>query len=126
VGLPERHRRWRAVFQVPQYAAKSLEKVERDVTGPATAALDIPAGITLGAVRMDLDSRALVDVSTELADGGRKLACAVPAGRWKVMAFYLDPKASLGQGNKSGYVDYLDPRRCTPTSGSATRRITTT
>ena len=93
----------------PQYAAKSLEKVERDVTGPATAALDIPAGITLGAVRMDLDSRALVDVSTELADGGRKLACAVPAGRWKVMAFYLDPKASLGQGNKSGYVDYLDP-----------------
>ena len=107
----------------PQYAAKSLEKVERDVTGPATATLDVPVGITLGAVRMDLESRALVDVSAELADGGRRLACAVPTGRWKVMAFYLDPKASLGQGNKSGYVDYLDPEAV---RASATRRITTT
>lgn len=92
----------------PQHAAKSLEKVERDITGPATATLDLPDGIALGAVRMNLDTRELVDVSDRLV-GGRKLTCDVPAGRWKVMGFYLDPKASLGQGNKSGYVDYLDP-----------------
>ncbi|HVS51395.1 MAG TPA: glycosyl hydrolase [Opitutaceae bacterium] len=92
----------------PQFAAKSLEKVERDLAGPASVTLEIPAGITLGAVRMNLDSRELVDISEKIS-AGRQLACDVPAGRWKVMAFYLDPKASLGQGNKSGYVDYLDP-----------------
>ena len=91
----------------PQFAAKSLEKVERDVTGPAPTTLGIPAGITLGAVRMNLDSRELVDISAEIK--GASLVSTVPAGRWKVMAFYLNPKASLGQGNKSGYVDYLDP-----------------
>jgi hypothetical protein len=92
----------------PQLAAKSLEKVERDASGPAPVQLDIPEGITLGAVRMNLDTRELVDISASIANG-RRLACEVPSGRWKVMAFYLDPKASLGQGNKSGYVDYLDP-----------------
>jgi hypothetical protein len=90
----------------PQYAAKSLEKVERDVNGPASAALDIPDGIVVGAVMMNLDNKKLVDTSGAIKD--RRLACEVPEGRWKVMAFYLDPKASLGQGNKSGYVDYLD------------------
>lgn len=92
----------------PQHAAKSLEKIERDVTGPAQVSLDLPEGIPLGAVRMNLDTRALVDISGQIA-AGRTLKADVPAGRWKVMAFYLDPRASLGQGNKSGYVDYLDP-----------------
>jgi hypothetical protein len=91
----------------PQYAAKSLEKVERDVTGPVAAALDLPAGPVIGAVRMNLDTRELVDVSDHLQ--GNRVSCDIPAGRWKLMGFYLDPQASLGQGNKSGYVDYLDP-----------------
>lgn len=92
----------------PQYAAKSLEKVEIDVAGPTMATLDIPEGITLGAVRMNLDTRELADISASIQNG-RRLLNEVPAGRWKLMAFYLDPKASLGQGVKSGYVDYLDP-----------------
>ena len=91
----------------PQHGAKSLEKVERDVAGPARVELEIPGGIPVGAVRMRLDTRELVDVSGSLR--GRRLDCRVPGGRWKVMAFYLDPEASLGQGVKSGYVDYLDP-----------------
>ena len=93
----------------PQYAQKSLEKIERDVTGPATVTLAIPEGPIMGAVAMNLDSRALVDVSNRIDQAKRQFAGDVPAGHWKVMAFYLNPKASLGQGNKSGYVDYLDP-----------------
>jgi hypothetical protein len=57
---------------------------------------------------MNLDTRELVDVSSKI-DASRKIVCDVPQGRWKVMGFYLNPRASLGQGNKSGYVDYLDP-----------------
>ncbi len=92
----------------PEHAAKSLEKVERDVTGPTRVELQIPEGIVKGAALMNLATRELVDVSRQI-QGGRRLVCKVPAGRWKAMAFYLNPKASLGQGNKSGYVDYLDP-----------------
>jgi hypothetical protein len=94
----------------PQYGAKSLDKVERDITGPASATqLQIPEGMMpVGAVRMNLDTRELIDISADLNAKSRQLTCDVPAGRWKVMGFYLDPKASLGQGGKSGYVDYLD------------------
>jgi hypothetical protein len=92
--------------EYPQHAAKSLEKVERDVTGPSWVELLIPEGITIGAVKMNLDTPKLVDISGSIRD--RKLLCEVAHGRWKVMAFYLNPKASLGQGVKSGYVDYLD------------------
>ena len=90
----------------PQYGAKSLEKIEKDVTGPVQAELQIPDGITVGAVMMNLASRELRDVSDKIE--GKRLTCEVPEGNWKVMGFYLDPKASLGQGRKSGYVDYLD------------------
>jgi hypothetical protein len=91
----------------PQYAAKSLEKIEHDVTGPSRVEVQIPQGITMGAVRMNLETHELVDISDQINDQQR-LVCDVPAGRWKVMGFYLNPKASLGQGRKSGYVDYLD------------------
>lgn len=91
----------------PQHATKSLEKTEQDVTGPKSVELQIPEGITMGAVRMNLDTKELIDISDKIKDK-TKLVCDVPEGRWKVMGFYLDPKASLGQGIKSGYVDYLD------------------
>lgn len=90
----------------PQHAAKSLEKIEVNKTGPATVNLDFPDGIIMGAARMNLKTKELVDISDLIIE--RKLACKIPDGRWKIMAFYLDPKASLGQGRKSGYVDYLD------------------
>ena len=91
----------------PQHGAKSLEKTEKDVTGPAKAELVFPeGGIVMGAVRMNLDSKELVDISRQVNAG--QLVCNVPEGRWKVMGFYLDPKVSLGQGRKSGYCDYLD------------------
>jgi len=92
----------------PQHASKSLEMEEKNVTGPVTADLEMPdGGILMGAVRMNLDTRELVDITNQVKEG-KHLAAKVPKGQWKVMLFYLDPKASLGQGRKSGYVDYLD------------------
>lgn len=92
----------------PQHAAKSLEMLEKDLAGPATAVLEVPEdGITMGAVRMNLNTKELLDISNRIIKG-KQLEVKVPKGNYKVMLFYLDPKASLGQGRKSGYVDYLD------------------
>jgi len=92
----------------PEHAGKSLEKTEKDFTGPAKASLEIPDGyITIGAVMMNLNTKELVDVSKNIKNN-RVLTCNVPRGEWKIMFFYLNPDASLGQGRKSGYVDYLD------------------
>ena len=44
---------------------------------------------------MNLDTHDLIDGSSQI-DASRKLICDVPAGRWKVMGFYLNPRASLG------------------------------
>ncbi len=92
----------------PEYAAKSLEKKEQDVAGPLQFKMEFPEeGIIIGAVRMNLDTRELVDVSENITKN-REIISAIPEGRWKIMGFYLNPKASLGMGKKSGYVDYLD------------------
>lgn len=92
----------------PQFAGKSLEKTEKDISGPSKTTIEIPEGnITIGAVMMNYQTKELVDISRYIKDG-RNLLCNVPKGDWKIMAFYLNPKASLGQGRKSGYVDYLD------------------
>ena len=93
--------------KMPQYAAKSLEKIEQDVKGPVQITLEIPEGLPLGAVRMNMDTHELADISDQIKKGNI-VSGQVPEGRWKVMGFYLNPKASLGQGRKSGYVDYLD------------------
>jgi hypothetical protein len=93
--------------KMPRYAAKSLEKIEQDIIGPEHITMDFPEGITLGAVRMNLESLELMDISNQI-EAGHQLSCQVPEGRWKVMGFYLNLRASLGQGRKSGYVDYLD------------------
>ena len=85
----------------PQYAAKSLDMAEKDVTGPANAELTIPQGIYVGSVMMNRDTFDLIDVSSHKKDG--RLSCKVPKGQWKLMTFYLVE-------GKSRVVDYLDPR----------------
>jgi hypothetical protein len=90
----------------PQLVAKSLEKVERDVTGPAKVELQAPIanGIYIGAVRMNLDTLDCVDISDKRLPGRTAIDCRVPSGRWKVMLFYLDPAL------RRGLCDYLDPQ----------------
>jgi hypothetical protein len=90
----------------PNDVQKSLEKVEKDVTGPAKAELTIPlpTGIYIGTVAMDLDTLECVDVSGQTTRDDVILTYQVPAGDWKVMGFYLDPS------RRRGVCDYLDAR----------------
>ena len=91
----------------PEHASKSLEKEEQDVTGPVRVEMQIPEEhIPVGAVRMNLDNHDLVDISDRI-NQRQQLVCDIPEGNWKVMGFSLDPRASLGQGRKSGYMDFL-------------------
>lgn len=90
----------------PDLAAKSLEEVERDATGPSRVTLSVPSGPYLGAVLMNLDTYERRDVSDRRGADG-VVRCAVPAGRWKLMAFYLNGKFRPAS-RKGGCVDYLD------------------
>lgn len=90
----------------PNDVEKSLEKTEKDVTGPAQAELTIPiaSGIYLGTTRMNLDTLECIDVSAQTSRDNTTLRCPIPAGNWKVMAFYLDP------ARRRGICDYLDAK----------------
>lgn len=90
----------------PDDVEKSLEKIEKDVAGPAEAELTIPIpnGIHIGTVLMNLDTLECVDASEQATRDNVIFRCEVPAGSWKVMVFYLDP------ARRRGICDYLDPK----------------
>jgi hypothetical protein len=90
----------------PKFAAKSLEMTETNVIGPAKVTLSVPFGAFIGAVMLNSDNFKRVDVSDKLTDDNF-VACRVPAGRWKVMAYYLD-HTFRPASRKGGFVDYLD------------------
>ena len=90
----------------PELAGKSIEFKETNVAGPANVRLTFPKPLFLGAVMMNTNTFERIDVSNRKTDQNT-LACEVPNGNWKVMAFYLDDTfrpASV----KGGAVDYLD------------------
>ena len=91
----------------PEDCSKSLEMEETDVDGKGgKVSLAMPeGGIYVGSVIMNLDTWERRDVSSGFKDG--KLTCKVPAGRWKVMLFWLDPSFAP-RSSKGGFVDYLD------------------
>jgi hypothetical protein len=90
----------------PEYAAKSLEMTETNLTGPAKVALAVPKGSCIGAVMMNRDTFTRVDISKQKT-AQNMFRCRVPAGNWKVMAFYLDDTFRPAS-RKGGFVDYLD------------------
>jgi len=90
----------------PEYAAKSLEMTEKDVTGPANTEMEVPKGALVGAVMMNRDTHERVDVS-DRARNSSTLKCRIPKGNWKIMVFYLDD-AFRPASQKGGFVDYLD------------------
>jgi len=90
----------------PQYMAKRLDMIEKDVAGPAKAELAIPGGTYVGAVLMNRDTLERVDVSKGFSQNNR-IECDVPKGNWKFMVFYLNHDAILKIRNP-GLVDYLD------------------
>ncbi len=89
----------------PDDAAKSLDKVEKDITGPSGGELLIPGNIYIGAVLMNMDNYSRIDVSKNLKEGN-KVVCKVPKGNWKLMGFYLNPEFRPAS-QKGGFVDYL-------------------
>lgn len=93
--------------QHPEMVGKSLEEAETDVTGPAAANVTVPGAAEdyLGAVLMNLDTHERRDVSDRR--DGSVVRCDVPAGRWKLLAFYLNGKFRPAS-QKGGAVDYLD------------------
>ena len=93
--------------QHPELAAKSLEIVEQNVAGPATAEVTVPGRPEdyVGAVLMNLDTHERLDVSDRR--DGPVVRAAAPAGRWKLMAFYLNGKFRPAS-QKGGSVNYLD------------------
>jgi hypothetical protein len=93
----------------PDSAAKSLEMVEKNVTGPASVTLEIPipTGAFAGAAMMNRATFQRVDLSAHKPIANR-FTCLVPKGEWKVMLFYLDP-TFRPNSTKGGFVDYLDP-----------------
>lgn len=90
----------------PEHMAKRLEMVERDASGPAKVQLEVPKGTFMGAVMMNRDTFERTDISSNKDDHNR-VVCDLPAGKWKVMAFYLDHEAALKIRNP-GLMDYLD------------------
>jgi len=89
----------------PGDCAKSIDMVEKNITGPATAELVIPDMQFVGAVLMNTDDFRRIDVSKYLKDG--KIIYKVPKGNWKLMGFFLNPEFRPNS-QKGGFVDYLD------------------
>jgi len=94
--------------QHPDLAEKSLELADKNVTGPAVAELVVPGKEAdyVGAVLMNLETHERRDVSDRRA-AGNIVRCDIPAGRWKLLAFYLNGKFRPAS-QKGGSVNYLD------------------
>ncbi|MEI6809568.1 MAG: glycosyl hydrolase [bacterium] len=85
----------------PEALGKRLDMLALDVTGPKEIVQDVPAGVLMGAVTMDMDSKQRRNITGSVKDG--KLVWSAPAGTWKVMLFTCVPDVG------GGLVDYLDP-----------------
>src|SRR5450432_1868719 len=89
----------------PQDCEKSIELAEKNITGPTTGILNVPDGIYIGAVLMNMDTYRRIDISKQKK--GSSINYTIPKGNWKMMAFYLN-SAFRPQSQKGGAVDYLD------------------
>jgi hypothetical protein len=94
--------------QHPDLAEKSLELVDKNLAGPGPIELAVPgkADDFVGAVLMNLETYERRDVSDHWTKDG-VVRCDLPAGRWKLMAFYLNGKFRPAS-QKGGSVNYLD------------------
>lgn len=91
--------------QFPEHMADRLDKVEAVQLGAGTVSLIVPKGDCLGAALWNRDSNVIEDVSNRHQDG--KVTCEVPAGNWKLMAFYLNHEA-VNKIRNPGIMNYLE------------------
>jgi hypothetical protein len=84
----------------PDDVQKRLDKIERQVTGPAKVEMPRGRGRLMAAVAMNVQTRERIDLTGRVGAGG--LSWNAPAGTWKVMMFECIV-------HPSRHVDYLDP-----------------
>lgn len=87
----------------PNYTRKRLDRTEYEVNGPRTFIADVPSGVLMSAVAMNVSTKERTDISSYIKDG--KLNWQAPQGKWKVMFFNT---VKDGTHKKYLVVDLLD------------------
>lgn len=90
----------RITREFPQYAQKRLNKQETTIIGPKIIAEKMPMqDLFMGVVAMNEETLERIDLTEQVENGSLKWNA--PAGKWKLMAFYL-------QYNADSRLDYMD------------------
>lgn len=85
----------------PEALGKRLDMLATDVTGPKPFTQAVPAGVFMGAVAMNAETKQRENLTPMVTAG--TLTWQVPAGSWKVMLF------TCVRDGGGGLVDYLSP-----------------
>lgn len=90
----------------PEDVQKSLEKIEKDVVGPAGFDMTMPESnsIYIGTTIMNLETLECIDITGKVTRNGFNFKGKVTKGQWKVMLFYLD------SSRRRGICDYLSEK----------------
>ena len=87
--------------EYPQYTQKRLSKQEADIVGPRKIIEKVQVkDAFMGAMAMNMETLERVDLTDNVSDD--VLKWDAPAGKWKVMSFYLEY-------NVDARLDYMDP-----------------
>lgn len=96
-------------MEYPEYTARRLDMTEIEVEGPALLKREVPDGILMGVVAMNIETGERIDV-TSLVDGSGQLQYTVPEGQWRIMIFTCIREEPFELwGRKCRFIDYLDP-----------------
>lgn len=102
-GLPSR-----VLAEKAEYRMRNLDYQEREAAGPSPAVIETPREFQF-AVAFQTDAAGAVRPETltllETDPRGGPLRWDVPAGRWRILLFYLTP----AMGVDNGMVDLLNP-----------------
>ena len=99
-GFPSGTAGGRLAQLYPEDTMKRLDLAEEEVQGPTNYARLAPAGVLMGAVAMNSETLARLDITAAVAHD--RLAWTAPRGHWRVMVF-----TCVKSGNQ--LVDYLNP-----------------
>jgi len=87
----------------PEHTMKRLDKLETEITGPATFSDSIKAIKLMAAVAMNTETSERIEISDYVKNG--VITWQVPAGKWKIMLF---PMVKDSWHKAYPVVDYLD------------------
>lgn len=99
------------IFEVeyPEYTARRLDMTEMQVVGPALLKREVPDGILMGVVAMNIATGERIDITSSV-DGSGHLQHSVPEGQWRITIFTCIKEEPFELwGRKCRFIDYLDP-----------------